>query len=525
MPFTSLRFIGFFAVLFFAYYAVPRRFQWLLLLAGSTVFYGAASPRHLLLLWTTILVTYAGARGMAALQARREAYLVANRGTLSREDKRAYKAGVERRSSWILTGTVVFLLALLGVFKYAQFAIDNVFALLGFFGVPTRGDILVDIVLPVGLSFYIFQSIGYCIDVHREEVPAERNLLKHALFVSYFPQLLQGPIGRCGRLAPQLLTAHGFDYEQAKFGLQRVAWGFFKKLVVANTIAGRINPCWSAAGDMTGAGCWWTILALYAVQLYADFSGYMDIACGCSQMLGIQLDENFNLPYFSRSVPEFWRRWHMTLSSWFKDYLFYPLLRSDWNARLRKRLSDSKYLAAVFPTSLALAIVWFATGLWHGANWGYVAWGVYYGVFMVANIALQPVSDRFHAALPKLTGSYAYALFQVVRTFAIVAVGYAVFYPEDLGVTMRIVRELVSCRMGSLTWLWEDLGAFDLLWVVALLAVDLVHLRFGENVLRRRLALCPLFVRWLVYLVGLLTVIFAGVYNSPELNQFAYFKF
>ena len=329
MVFTTLEFILFFAAVFVVYWALPSRARWGMLLVASWFFYAWASPYYLIFLGVTTGVTYLAAVGMDAKRISR---------------------------TWGGVGAAVITIGMLVVFKYLEFLFANVNWLMGAVGVHASLP-AVKLLLPIGLSFYVFQSLGYCIDVQREIVPAEWNFFKHALFVSYFPQILQGPIGDYGRLAPQLFEKKTFNYEQAVFGIQRVAWGFFKKVMIANIIADRINPVWDAVGDYPGFICWSAILVLYAIQLYADFSGYMDIACGCSQMLGIKLDENFNCPYFARSVSEFWRRWHMTLTSWFKNYLFYPLLRSGWNMSVRKAFS-SRYLSSAVPVSISLAIVW-----------------------------------------------------------------------------------------------------------------------------------------------------------------------
>ena len=528
MPFTTLAFIGFFAALFFAYYAVPKRCQWWLLLVGSMFFYGYASPLYLLLLWATILVTYLGTFAVANVYARRDEFLDRNRQTLSREEKRRCKAGADRAARVWLAAVIVILLLTLGVFKYAQFAIDNFLSLLGLVGVAVKSDVTVNVILPVGLSFYLFQSIGYCIDVYREEVPAERNLLKHALFVSFFPQLLQGPIGNYGRLAPQLMSGHAFSYEQAKFGLQRVVWGFFKKLMIANVIADRINPCWNAIGDYPGAFCWLAILFLYAIQLYADFSGYMDIACGCSQMLGIKLDENFETPYFAKGIAEFWRRWHITLGVWFKEYVFYPILRSDWNGRLRKRFVESKYLANTVPTLAALLIVWSLIGLWHGADWSYLVYGLYHGGFIMASMSLAPVYERIHALSPRFFSSKAYALFQMARTFLIVVIGYALFKPADLGKTGCIVK---ACCVGdfreSIVAVMHIFGRKStamIAAVIVLVVIDWLHFFVSGASLRERIGRLPGVVRWGIYLAGVLFVLFYGKYGA-QYDQFEYFKF
>lgn len=526
MPFTTLSFIGFFATFFFVYYAVPKRFQWWLLLTGSMVFYGYASPYYLLLLWATILVTFVGAVAIGSVYRQRDEYLAQHKAELSRDEKKTCKAKAEANAKRWLVGTILVLVLMLGVFKYAQFAIDNLFALLGLFGIAAKSDLTFNVLLPVGLSFYVFQSMGYCIDVYREEVPPERNLFKHALFVSFFPQLLQGPIGNYGRLAPQLLSSHVFDHERVVLGLQRVAWGFFKKLVIANRIAHFVNPVWTSPCEYSGFLTWFFFCFMYAVQIYADFSGYMDVACGCSQMLGVKIDENFNCPYFSKTIPEFWRCWHMTLSEWFKNYLFYPLLRVNWNSKIRK-LFVNKYLSSVMPTTIALTIVWSVIGLWHGASWGYVAYGIYYGFFMIIAIVMAPVYERLHTLKPGLFGSKLYIVFQMLRTFAIVVIGYSIFKPADLSVTAQIWQSSASLGHDAFWKVWQSHPTgwiVFMVWASLLAAVDLIHLRFGAGAIRMALRRMPTFARNLCYIVFLLILCYGGLF-FPKVVEFEYFKF
>lgn len=526
MPFTTLSFICFFSILFFAYYIVSEKKQWVLLLVGSMFFYGYASPSYLFLLWATILVTYMGTLAIGRQYKCRDRYLALHKGELSREDKRDLKKAAEKRARRWLFGTIAILMLLLGVFKYAQFAIDNVLAFFRLVGMGFNGGFVVDLILPIGLSFYLFQSVGYCMDVFREEVSPETNVFKHALFVSYFPQILQGPIGNYGRLAPQLLCGHRFEYDQVVFGLQRVAWGFFKKLVVANRIADYVNPVWSNADSYAGLGTWLFFCGLYAVQLYADFSGYMDVACGCSRMLGIGIDENFNCPYFSRSVSDYWRHWHITLSEWFKNYLFYPILRSEWNLKLRRALAN-KYLANVIPTSLALVVVWFVTGLWHGASWGYVAWGVYYGFFMITAVVMTPLYDGLHRHYPRFFTCVPYGVFQMVRTFVIVVIGYSIFKPADLSATCEIWKSATSFGWADFLKVWYSHPSGWIMclgWTALLATVDIVHLKTGNGYLRGSMRRLPLVVRYGIYLLGVWAILFFGLYGEG-LNQFEYFKF
>lgn len=526
MPFTTIDYIVFFAIVFFGYYALPHRFRWMLLLVASWIFYGWMSPYYLIFLAFATILTYLSAVGMSRNCAVEKAWIVENGKIVSREEKKAYKAKMEKKRWWMSLGSIVGLITLLVVFKYLEFIFVNIAWLGGAIGFNWQAPVL-NIILPIGLSFYVFQSMAYVIDVQRGEVEAECNFFKHALFVSYFPQIMQGPIGNYGRLAHQFFERHDFNYEQAVFGIQRVAWGFFKKVMVANIIADRINPCWTNVADYPGLICWSAILFLYAIQLYADFSGYMDIACGCSQMLGIKLDENFNCPYFSKSVSEFWRRWHMSLSTWFKDYLFYPLLRSDWNTKVRKFFSN-KYLASVVPTSIALVIVWAATGLWHGASWGYVAWGVYYGIFMILGIAMAPLYDRFHNKFPNFTTSKPYILFQMARTFLIVLIGYAIFKPANLQTTRDIFCSMASgIDNGGIYQLQYTLHHSFIKvfgWMALMLVVDIIHYSREGGTIRSFILKLPLIIRWCIYIGGLWLMIFYGLYGSG-FDQFEYFKF
>ncbi len=526
MTLTSLQFAAFFAAVWFAYYALPKRWQWPLLLVASYAFYSAASPLCLIWLLVTTLATYFGACMIDSNIGRQKEFLKGEGRSFSREEKKAYKARQEKIRKRIIALVVVVVLGLLGVFKYSTFVLSNVNWLMGMLG---GGDvsITVKLMLPIGLSFYVFQSLGYCIDVYREEIPAERNFFKHALFVSYFPQILQGPIGSYGRLAPQLFRVHDFDYNQAVRGMQRVAWGLFKKFMIANTLADRINPVWSDVASYPGLFCWGVILVCYSIQLYADFSGYMDIACGCSQMLGVELDENFQTPYFSKSISEFWRRWHITLGRWFKNYLFYPLLRSEALSSLRKRFK-SKYLSNMLPTVLALAIVWFLIGLWHGADWSYVVYGLYHGMFIVLAVMFEPAYDRLRNIFPRFFASWIYSLFQIIRTFAIVTFGYAIFKPGNLKTTCEIVSQMTQWRLKEsiyqAQYLLHHSFVWVILWMAVFLLVDIYHSTFKARSLRNDIHGLPLLVRWPIYVGGILCVVFYGLYGSG-FDNFEYFKF
>ena len=528
MVFTTLQFIVFFAVVFFGYYAIPSRYRWRLLLAASWFFYAYMTPYYLIFLGVATVVTYFSAIGIDNNLQRQRDWIAAHGKSVDRGVKKAYKDAMELKRKHVVAATVVALIGMLVAFKYLDFLFLNMSWLGGALGfnasiAPLR------LILPIGLSFYVFQSLGYCIDVSRETVPAERNFFRHALFVSYFPQVLQGPIGNYGRLASQLFEGNGFCYREAAFGLQRIVWGFFKKLVIANGIAQLIDPVWGSAALYPGFLFWTFVLVLYSIQLYADFSGYMDIACGCSQMLGIKLDENFNCPYFSKSIAEFWRNWHITLGTWFKDYVFYPLLRSDAVSGLRKRLKGNAYLSNTVPTVAALLVVWLLIGLWHGADWAYVLYGLYHGLFIVSAVVFAPLVERFHVAFGKWVGSGSYRMLQVGLTFAIVTAGYVLFRPANLAVTGDILEQSfaglrydVYITFVHVNWM-ELVPVFLGTW--ALFFVDIWHCFKPTVSLRVRIESLPFYVRLCIYMVSVLLVAFMGLYGRPGLDQFAYFKF
>lgn len=330
MLFTSYGFIAFLAVLFVLYYLIPKRFQWLLLLAADIVFYACAGWKGLCFMAATVVVSWAATNLMGASLAKQKSFLKSDEGkTLERAERKAYKKQCEKRRKVIFVLALVADLGILAALKYTNFLITNVNALFS-------ADIAaVDWVLPLGISFYTFQTVSYVIDVYWEKVEPEKNILRVALFTSFFPLLIQGPISRFGDLKDTLFAEHKADFKQISFGLQRILWGYFKKLVIADRLLAAVT---ALCGDpLTYTGAYVFIGAvLYAAELYADFTGGIDITIGVAQVLGIKVKENFIRPYFSRNIAEYWRRWHISMGTWFKDYIFYPLSVAPWLLKLSK---------------------------------------------------------------------------------------------------------------------------------------------------------------------------------------------
>lgn len=518
MAFPSLAFLVFFAVVLAGYYLTPRPVRWVWLLAASLWFYLSAGIQTLPLLAVSVCSTYAAARYMDRVNRELEEWQAAHKADASREERKARRAAAQKRKRLALGLALLADLGLLAVIKYTGFALDNLGRLLTGLGL-TLTPPEVSWALPLGLSFYTFTTVGYCLDVYRGTVRAERNLAKYALFATFFPHITQGPISRFGELAPQLLEGHPYDYVQVTHGLQRMAWGAFEKLVVADRLALLVNTVWADPGACTGLQLTLAILC-YAIQIYADFAGYMDMAVGAAQAMGITLAENFKSPYFSTSIPEFWRRWHITLGSWFREYLFYPVLRSGWCSRLGKGLKGRLGTAGAgrVTTVLALIIVWSATGLWHGASWHYVAWGLWHGGLIILSTLFTPWWERTADRLGVPRRAAWYRVLQGIRTFALVCLGYVFFRSSGMAQSLAILRGLLDVQPGSLGGgrlfqLGLDQPDFwaAALSTAALLAVDVCRAR--DYSLRDALDRRGIWLRWPVYLALLLCVLVFGMYG------------
>jgi D-alanyl-lipoteichoic acid acyltransferase DltB (MBOAT superfamily) len=531
MSFTTLRFLIFFAVVFIGYYSMHKSRQYLWLLAAGYVFYAFASPAYLIFLLVVTAATYAGGLLLGKMNEGEETYLAEHKQTLSKEEKKAYRNAVTRRKKVVLLCAITVAIAPLLVLKYAEFIVNNLFAICGIMKGATLSSGL-HFILPIGLSFYTFQSLGYCIDVYRGVCVHERGFFKYALFVSFFPQLLQGPIGSYTELSPQLLEGRDFDYNRVVHGAQRVLYGFFKKLVIANQTALVINSVFDSPADYHGLTIFIAAI-LYSIQIYADFSGYIDMAIGCSEMLGIRLSENFSSPYFSKNIAEFWRRWHITLGTWFKNYVFYSILRSQWIASIRGTVKHSKYLSGMLPNVMALLLVWFMIGIWHGADWSFVVYGLYHGGFIIVAVILLPFHEWMDKKFPWLEENRIYGAFRMLRTFVIVSLGYLIFRPSNLEVTSTLVRNMIEtpALKETVEFIYRNFQQLLVVGVASLIifVIDVYRMKREVNPvlpsLTSRFSGLNCFVRWTVYVMAILSVVFLGLYGSDSQNQFAYFRF
>ncbi len=392
MVFSSLIFLyGFFSLSLLAYsLCLSRKAQNWVLLVFSLIFYAWGEPKYVLLLMFMAFASWACALGVERASSRRGKRL------------------------WVLLAAVVDI-GLIGYFKYAGL-------ICGIFG--TVPDFIRSIALPIGISFYTFQSMGYLLDVYWKKTKAEKNLFRFALFLSFFPQILQGPIGRHSRLACQLYEKRRWEWKRAEEGVQRILWGFFKKLVLADTAAPFVDALFDQYQTYSGLAVF-AVLA-YSIQLYGDFSGGMDIVIGVGKLFGITLDENFQRPYFARSITDFWHRWHITLGTWMKDYVFYPVSLSRWMNRFGKwsKKIFGRSTGRTLPICLANLIVFFVVGVWHGAAWKYIIYGMYNG-FIIAFSGLMALNYRKWKKVCHIQEKSAgWQVFQILRTFLLINISW-----------------------------------------------------------------------------------------------------
>lgn len=393
MLFNSQLFAVFLTAVFLLYYILPARFRWVFLLLASYGFYMNLHAAYGLLLFFSTLLTF-----LLAL--------------------RLEKAPDQKKKRLCLTGGILPLLAILLVFKLGAPVIDRINALIDA-GRLSLHPLTLRILLPAGVSFYFFQSMGYLIDVYKGKVRAERHFGHYALFVSFFPQLLAGPIGRADSLLPQLKAERRFDYDSASYGLKLMAWGYFKKLVIADTFAVTVNQVYDNCHSYVGLVFIITTV-MYAIQIYCDFSGYSDIAIGCARLFGVELTTNFKSPYLSFSIREFWSRWHISLSTWFRDYVYIPLGGSR-TGRIRHCLN--------------LFITFLVSGFWHGSALTFLAWGAIHGLLQIIETFLYP---KRKAGAPARKKHW----WQLPLTFCLVCLAWIFFRANSIQDALWILSRL-----------------------------------------------------------------------------------
>lgn len=494
MLFTSFEFVAFMAAVLVLYYLLPKAWQWPLLLIASLFFYWCASPMYLIFVGVTTVSTYVVSRLLVLVNQKQKSYLAAHKQELDKEQKKAYKAKMKALRWYILLGCLFLNLGILSVTKYTNFVITNINSFLS----GEKQLALVDMIVPMGISFYTFQTMGYIIDVYRGKQEVQNNIFKLALFVTFFPQMVQGPISRYGDLSQTLYEPHRFESRNLAQGMMRILWGYFKKVVIADRLVVGVLALVNGQELMTEMGkvfvdyngaYVFVAMLFYAFQLYCDFTGGIDITIGIAQCMGIRLAENFELPYFSRNIKEYWNRWHITMGTWFTDYIFYPMNVSKPMLKLTKWSRDHLGPAVGKRVTVYLCsfVVWLTTGIWHGAAWNFIVWGLANWVVIMVSQELELLYKKFHNKF-HLQGKLGYDIFQVVRTILLMSMIRMFDCYRDVPLTFKKVGSMFTATNwgilfdGSLLKIGLSGAEYILLGVclLAVLGVSLCKLKYGQ---------------------------------------------
>lgn len=557
MSFTDYIFFPLLFLFFILYFITPLKLRWMTLLVASILFFCTWGIELLPFALGAVVVSWVAARWIDGKYEKMDRQLQDAEGLDSRQ-KQAVRQKVKKQCRYMIW-MCFFLVGGVLIYTKAQRNITDIPILseLVWFGSKVYqhiGKLFLRIPLlrifvqdteavmrndgfsffvPLGISYYTMSLIGYVADVYWRKEKAEKNICKLLLFALYFPKIFEGPISKHKNIAQQLNEGHRFDYEKFCFGLQRMLWGYFKKLVIADRLALAVVPVFEEYQLYRGSTL--LVVAIFgAFQLYCDFSGCMDIVLGISEAIGITMEENFNRPFFSKSASEFWRRWHITLGTWFKDYVYMPIVISPKlmkiSGAVRKKFGKraGKTVVSVVP----LAIVWLLTGAWHGTGWNYIVWGVYWGLLIIASTVFEPEIKKASKAFHINTDSIEFQYFRQIRTFMLFVISRIITIPGNLRVTCDIFKAILSdfgpweLVDGTLYTLGMDrpnfilaIIALILLWTVSKKQEAGVHLRIA-------IAQKPIVLRWVIYIGAIFAVIIFGVYGAGyDASSFVYMNY
>ena len=497
MFFISVEFIIFSIILIPLYFFLSQKYRWVLLLIASYIFYSFADIRFLIFLLTTTISTYLSAIYIDILNIKESTFAYLN---IQNDLKEKYYKNINIKKNLCLIVVLIINLGMIFCFKQINIISDNL----------NLSNVL-NLVLPLGISYYTLQALGYVIDVYRKVIRPEKNIYKYALFVSYFPQFVMGPISRFDDLSLQLFNKYSFNKDVFVEGIQRLVWGFFKKLVIADRIGIFVDTIYGNYSVHSGTVLVITMI-LYSVQIYADFSGYMDIAIGISKCLGIKIQENFNTPYFSKSVQEFWTRWHITLYTWFRDYVFYSLLRSNFFMKLKKILNGRSFVLSSIPLVVTILIVWFLVGLWHGSQPHYIVAGLYNGVLITLCLFIHKYNIFRNVK----------SIIKIIFTFMFISFGTFLFRINTLTDAINIINRVISCPFSDNIVSELNTNLFSvsqwyvlIISILILFIVDYIKVKNKQIKVNRNLKL------FIIYLL-LLSIVLFGKFGA---TTFIYLNF
>ncbi|MBE6720212.1 MAG: MBOAT family protein [Ruminococcaceae bacterium] len=513
ISYTSFTFfIIAFGITYLLYILCPQKAKWAVLLVCSYIFYFFSSKGHVIPLIVATLIVWAAGLWIGKLD---ETFKQKRKG-LERAEKKKLKAKYSRYKSWVLALGVVSTLSILLVCKYGNFFIDTANAVFG----AKIGAL--DVVQPLGISFYTLMAVSYLVDIHSGKYEAQKNPFRVALYLAFFLTIVEGPFARYDQFGTQLQTCKKFNPHDFVYGAERVAWGLFKKVVVADRAAEYVDIVFDGSDKYSGIVVLVAIL-FYTLQLYCEFSGVMDIVSGLGETMGLNLPENFRRPFFAKSINEFWQRWHITLGAWLRDYIFYPISFSKtfMNASKKARSKFNPYYANLIPTAVALFFVWFTNGFWHGSGWKYIVYGLYYYVLMMIGMFMEPLFRKICDRIKLDRTSKGFGLFRIIRTFVIVNVGMLIFRADTLTQAFSMAKSVFIAKGGFFArpaHMAEELGldlkdyAILLVGTAIVFAIGLIQEKGID--LRAKIAKLPFIVKFVMFMVIIFVIIIFGAYGE-----------
>lgn len=527
MSYQSFGFILFSVAALILYYAVGKKRQCWVLAAANLAFYLIAGSKYLPFLLITMFASFFAGKGISSVYRKADEQLKTAADAAQKKEIRA--ASKKKAKRILLTGMFIALILLI-VCKYTTFILNNVNFFLSLADIPQIT--MFRLVLPLGISFYTFMAISYVLDIYWKRYPAEKNFLTFAVYLSYFPHIVQGPIDRFNEFKPQLEQGVDLSYKNITHGAQLALWGFFKKLVIADRLGIFVDSVFNNWAQQDGI---FIILAVtvFSIQIYADFSGCIDIVTGVSEMFGIKLRKNFNHPYFSKTMPEFWRRWHMSLMEWFKDYVYYPVSAAPFTKKVKKNLKNKNHARAgeLFASCFPILAVWLVTGLWHGAAWKFAAWGMFHAALLIGSKVFENTFQNINHRLHINTEKFGFQLWQMLRTFILCCIGRIFFRAQGFMVSLSLIKQMITnTSLSALAGC--DLASFGLDWshiavavfsMIVLLVVDILQEKMP---LRETLGQKNIFLRWVLIFGCLFAVLLFGIYGPGyDASNFIYEQF
>lgn len=493
----------------------PKYRKYVLLIASYILFYSISNKLIIYILLSTLSIHHLG-MWISNIEKEKNAALI----DINKEEKKAIKEKYQRQKKRVLIFDILLHIGLLLVLKYAAFFTLNINSLLDLLNIKVVLNVP-KFILPIGISFYTLEAISYMVDVYHGKIEYDNNLVRLALYLSYFPYLIEGPIVKYEEVKDKLIEGKKLEYKNVTFGAQRILYGILKKVVVADRLNLLIKMIFSNYTEFNGSILFFASIC-YTIQLYMEFSGTMDVALGTSEMFGINLPENFKSPFFSKTISEFWQRWHITLGRWFKDYIYYPLSLSKpikkFMSFARKHVGN--YYGPLLAGTIALAAVWLSNGLWHGAAWKYIFFGVYHFTLILLNNLFEPLKRFICHKLKINRQNIFYKVMQMFIVFNLVVIGEMFFRADTLTDGFNILASILTNFNiskffdGTLLTLGLDFCDFAIVIITLVIVFIISFLREKNISIREVIASKPIVVRWIIYYALILFILIFGAYGS-----------